>query len=478
MALQIKQTVKLTQQTIMTPQLQQSIKLLQLSRLELSDIIQNEIIENPVLEDVQDFDDGEDTAKVDSEKELEFGKTDELTYDGGDENLADRWENYAGGISPQGVGPGIEDDDRLSTESRLVKKTSLYDHLIWQLYLSNTTKKEEFIGSLIVGNIDEEGYLRIALADIAEIGEIDEAAVEDVLRKVQEFDPPGVGARNLKECLLLQVKHFIEDNPIVEGIISHHLHDLENRKYQIIAKKLDVPLKRVIEAVELISELDPKPGRYFNDEETHYITPDIYVYKVEDEFFVVLNEDGMPKLKVSSFYRNALSKENLTSKVTKEYIQGKIRSAVWLIKSIHQRQRTIYKVMDSIIKFQREFFEKGIGYLKPLALKDIAEDTGMHESTISRVTTNKYVHIPQGIFGLKYFFNSGINCFVGESIASERVKEKIKQIIRSENSKKPYSDQKIVEILNGLNISIARRTVTKYREMMNILPSPKRKKVF
>ena len=478
MALEIKQTLKLAQQTIMTPQLQQSIKLLQLSRLELSDLIQKEIVENPVLEEVQDFSNGNNSNKSDEVRELEPDKTNEVTFDNQDTNMGIKWENYAGGFTPDGSGSGIEDDENLSLENRLTKKMTLYDHLTLQLRLSSFTETEDLIGSLIIGNIDDDGYLRVSLADIAETSGTDKAVVEAVLRQIQEFDPLGVGARDLKECLLIQAKHRIGDNPIVEEILANYMLDLENKRLQIIAKKLGVPLEKVVEAARLISELGPNPGRHFNEEEAQYITPDIYVYNVGNEFFIVLNEDGMPKLRISSFYRNALSRGDLTSKITKEYIQEKIRSAVWLIKSIHQRQRTIHKVMKSIIKFQQDFFEKNTGHLKPLVLRDVAEDIGMHESTISRVTTNKYVHTPQGIFELKYFFNSGIDYSRGESIASESVKDKIKQIILNENPKKPYSDQKIVNILKELKINIARRTVTKYREMLNILPSSKRKRVF
>jgi len=478
MALEIKQTLKLAQQTIMTPQLQQSIKLLQLSRLELSDLIQKEIVENPVLEEVQDFSNGNNSNKSDEVRELEPDKTNEVTFDNQDTNMGIKWENYAGGFTPDGSGSGIEDDENLSLENRLTKKMTLYDHLTLQLRLSSFTETEDLIGSLIIGNIDDDGYLRVSLADIAETSGTDKAVVEAVLRQIQEFDPLGVGARDLKECLLIQAKHRLGDSPIVEEILANHMPDLENKRLQIIAKKLGVPLEKVVEAARLICELGPNPGRHFNEEEAQYITPDIYVYNVGNEFFIVLNEDGMPKLRISSFYRNALSRGDLTSKITKEYIQEKIRSAVWLIKSIHQRQRTIHKVMKSIIKFQQDFFEKNTGHLKPLVLRDVAEDIGMHESTISRVTTNKYVHTPQGIFELKYFFNSGIDYSRGESIASESVKDKIKQIILNENPKKPYSDQKIVNILKELKINIARRTVTKYREMLNILPSSKRKRVF
>ena len=471
MALELKQNVKLAQQTIMTPQLQQSIKLLLLSRLELSDLIQTEIMENPVLEEAQSFSDGDDSESQENPGEYESDSTEELRYNGEDESLKIKWENYISDSAPEGFGYNPDDDERFSLENRLTQKASLFDHLMWQLRLSDFTPAEELIGTLLIGNLDNDGYLRVPLADIAETSGEEEPLVEDVLTRIQDFDPLGVGARDLRECLLIQAKYLIGDNEVVKEILTNHLTDLENRRLPVICKKLDIPMEDVIESAKLISDLDPKPGRYFNEEDTQYITPDIYVYKVGDEFYIVLNEDGLPRLRINSFYRNALSQGDVTSKVAKDYIQDKIRSAVWLIKSIHQRQRTIYKVMRSIIKYQQDFFDKGTGFLRPLALRDIAEDIEMHESTVSRVTTNKYVHTPHGIFELKYFFNSGINRFRGESIASETVKDKIKQIILTENAKKPYSDQKIAEILEGLNISIARRTVTKYREMLNILPS-------
>ena len=479
MALELKQVPKLAQQTIMTPQLQQSIKLLQLSRLELTNLIQKEIIENPVLEEAQDFHEGEDTPQIDNTKDDQYDNpSEEEPYEKEEIDLGVNWDSYIKGNFSEGYGRSVEKDDGLSLESRLTKETSLCDHLMWQLRLSSFTKDEELIGAFIIGNIDEDGYLRTTLEDIAEASGMDESVVSGMLKRIQEFDPLGIGARDLKECLLIQAKHLIEYNPVVEEILNNHLHELENRNFQLIAKKLEVSLDEVIHAASLITELDPKPGRYLSKEEPRYITPDIYVYKVGNDFFIVLNEDGMPKLKINPFYRDALSQKDHTSKVTKEYIQGKIRSAVWLIKSVHQRQRTIYKVMESIIKFQNDFFEKGSGALKPLSLKIIAGDIGMHESTVSRVTTHKYVHTPQGIFELKYFFNSAINCKIGESIASESVKDKIRHIILNENTKKPHSDKKIMEILEGHNINIARRTVTKYREMLNILPSSKRKKVF
>jgi RNA polymerase sigma-54 factor len=267
-------------------------------------------------------------------------------------------------------------------------------------------------------------------------------------------------------------------DPIVLEIIQNHLKHVENKNYKALARALGVGIDHVLSAVDIITGLEPKPGREFSDEEPQYISPDVFVYKVGDEFVIVLNEDGMPKLRISSFYREALyNRAEDFSSGTKDYIQNKLRSAVWLIRSIHQRQRTIYKVVQSIIRFQWDFLEKGIAHLKPMVLRDVAADIGMHESTVSRVTTNKYVHTPQGIFELKFFFNSSIDRFDGAAVASASVKEKIRQIIESEDPAKPYSDKKMVDILKASNINIARRTVAKYREMLGVLPSSKRKRI-
>ncbi len=287
-----------------------------------------------------------------------------------------------------------------------------------------------------------------------------------------------MACRTLQECLLKQVEQLGMAGTLVEKILLDHVPELENRRYQAIAKALDVSLDDVLGAARIISGLEPRPGRAFSQEEIHYITPDIFVYKIGEEYVVVLNDEGLPSLRINSFYRNALAGDSKVDEKAGEYIQEKLRGAVWLIKSIHQRQRTIYRVTKSIVKFQRDFFEKGIEYLKPLVLRDVAEDIEMHESTVSRVTTNKYVQTPRGLFELKYFFNSGINTIVGASIASESVKSKIKEIVAGENPKKPFSDQKIVEILRQEGIDIARRTVTKYREMLGISSSTDRKRLF
>ena len=312
------------------------------------------------------------------------------------------------------------------------------------------------------------------------------AQAEKVLRRIQRFEPIGCGSRDLRECLLAQAHWFLtegdgKDDPdadLLPQIIGQHLKNVEAKKYPAIAKDLRVELDEVIASIKLLARLEPKPGRLFTTEEPQYITPDVYIHKVGDGYVTVLNDDGLSKLRISKHYRSALKNGGATAAKTKEYINEKLRSAVWLIRSIHQRQRTIVKVTDSIIKFQREFLDKGIAWLKPLILRDVADDIGMHESTVSRVTTNKYVHTPQGIYELKYFFNSSISRVGGEDIASEAVKNQIRQIIAGEPGDKPFSDQKIVEVLRSQNVDIARRTVAKYREVLGILPSSKRKRYF
>ena len=340
------------------------------------------------------------------------------------------------------------------------------------------TREGEAIASQIVGNLSADGFLDSTVEEIAVMCTTSVEAVERTLAQMQSFDPIGVCARDLKECLLIQAKHFGFEDTIVCEIIGGHLHDLEKKNYKGICKALKISMDEVISTVNIIKAFEPKPGRQFSEETPQYINPDIYVYKLEDDFVIMLNDDGMPKLRVNSFYKKTISRGKKISGEAEDYIQDKIRSAAWLIKSIHQRQKTIYKVMESILKFQREFFEKGIAYLKPMVLRDVAQDISMHESTISRVTTNKYAYTPQGIFELKYFFNSSIRRAHGGDIASASVQEKIRQIIAAEDPKKPYSDDKISQLLKqDHEIHIARRTVAKYREMLKVLPSNKRKQI-
>jgi RNA polymerase sigma-54 factor len=301
---------------------------------------------------------------------------------------------------------------------------------------------------------------------------------EKVLERVQEFDPVGVGARDLRECLLIQVESLGMGDGLVAALLRDHLKDLENRRYKQAAKVLGCEISDILDASKIIAELDPKPGRLFGSEDVQYISADIFVHKVGDEYVVSLNEEGMPNLRINPIYATDTKSSRPMDKKAEEYIGEKMRSAIWLIKSIQQRQRTIFKVAKSLVKFQRDFLDRGIDHLRPLVLRDIAEDIGMHESTISRVTTAKYMQTPQGLFELKYFFNSGISTGEGEFIASESVKNKIKELVDAEDPKRPYSDQRLAELLSKHNIMIARRTVTKYREMLRIGSSSERKKHF
>jgi RNA polymerase sigma-54 factor len=473
MALEIRQQLKLTQQLIMTPQLQQALKILQMPRLELTDAVQVELRENPILEELLSPPEeewappGKDQKANPSHPESSGPKDWE-------------WERFPSDYStvPYHDVPQYEDDDeKPSYEQTLSRPQTLTDYLIWQLRLSDLDETSRHIGVFIIGNLGSDGYLQTTMDVVAcECGVPVEAA-ERVLLRIQEFDPPGISARDLRECLLIQVRHMGMEGTLAERIIGECLKDLENNRLPQIAKKLGIPVSEIVGAVEWIKGLEPKPGRLYGSEDSHYITPDVFVFKLEGEYVIVLNEDGLPKLRVSPFYMRSLSRKDL-SKETRGYIQEKMRSALWLIRSIHQRQRTIYKVTESIMRFQREFLDTGIEYLRPLVLRDVALDTNLSESTISRVVTNKYAHTPQGLYELKFFFNSSIQTDNGESVASQSVKDRIKRLIHKENPKNPLSDQEVVAILAEKGIHIARRTVAKYRMVLGVLPSSKRRKVF
>lgn len=474
MAVGLKQSLNLSQTLRMTPQLQQAIKLLQLSRLELETAVRKELDENPVLEEMAEAVGDEGPALQEA-----AGAEDASAQADQDPQKQDEfdWESYLDTQYKPAQGTGTGNEEIMNYENLISTAQSLYDHLMWQMRNSGFNDEEQVIAGILVSYIDDDGYIKVPLEQIAEDEGVSVEDLESILPFVQEFDPPGVGARDLKECLLIQAKHLQEDTKDLVELINNHLKDLEKKNYEGIAKALGRDLEEVVEITKIIYSMDPKPGRQFMTTDTQYVTPDVYVYKVGDEYMVSLNEDGLPRLRISNFYKSVLQGKSANN-TTQEYIQDKLRSAVWLIKSIHQRQRTIYKVTESIVKHQREFFEKGPAFIKPMILRDIANDIGMHESTVSRVTTSKYVHTPRGIFELKYFFNSGINTDDGDALASESVKLKIKDLVGAEDPKNPLSDQKIVDLLKKDGIQIARRTVAKYRDVLKILPSSKRKKYF
>jgi len=479
MAMEMRQQLKMSQQLVMTPQLQQAIKLLQLTRLELQDVVRQELEENPLLEETLEADEIRETEQVEhaeSEDTSDVVSEEFKEVETGDDTLRD-WDSYLDGYTYSSGEQYRDDEDRPSFENLLTKRGTLTDHLLWQLHMGHFSDEEVDIGEEIIGNIDEDGYLRASLEEIAMACSKDEGIVSPVLSKIQEFDPCGVAARSVQECLLLQARFLGMQGSVVERILLHNLKDLETRKYKQIARDLGVDINQILMAAKIIGGFDPKPGSMYSPEDVQYISADIFVYKVGDEYLVMLNDEGLPNLKVSPYYAEAKTNGMVDSKAD-DYINDKVRSALWLIKSIQQRQRTIYKVAKSIIRFQREFLDHGIEFLRPLVLRDVADDIGMHESTISRVTTNKYMQTPQGLFELKYFFNSGLSTSEGDFVASESVKNRIKEIIEKEDSRKPLSDQKIADMLSGQTVNIARRTVTKYREILKLGSSSERKRHF
>jgi RNA polymerase sigma-54 factor len=477
MALQLKQSLSLSQQLIMTPQLQQAIKLLQLSRLELLDTITQEMETNPLLDEqsTDETDEEKIVAETTGERNNDDQPTPEVTME---EKLTEDidWETYLSEYNTGWAEAPYDGGKEFPTfENVNVSRTNLHSHLIWQLGMSDLDDRQREIGIQVIGNVDDDGYLKITVEELSQLTEYTQEEILETLGIIQAFDPVGVAARDMQECLLIQARFENMGGTVVEEIIQRHMDNLEKKRYDLIARSLSISMQEVLSAVSIITNFEPKPGRLYNDDKTIYINPDIYIFKVGDDYEIVLNEDGMPKLRINNYYREILNRKDSLEKDTREYIQDKLKSAAWLIKSIHQRQRTIYKVTESIVKFQRNFFDKGVTHLKPLVLRDVAEQIQMHESTISRVTTNKYVNTPQGVFELKYFFNSAINSMEGESIASESVKEHIRNIIKSEDKNKPYSDQQVADILKGYNINAARRTVAKYREGLGILPSRRRR---
>ena len=485
MALEQKLHLKLSQKLIMTPSLQQAIKLLQLSKLELQEVLNQELLENPLLEETAEEAKAEETPAEETEAKSETEeppkvetKSEEKEKDSFDEIDYDAYfQDYIEyGYNPRGMS---EEHEEFPIENTLTRPPNLADHLTWQLSMSDASPRTKEIAQFIIGNIDEDGYLRASNEEIVASGAFEPEEVQKAVDAVQSLDPIGVGARDLRECLLLQLRFLEIDEPLVEVVIRDHWDEFMQRKFVPLAKSLGVDLKTLEGIVEIIKHLDPKPGRKYSNERAIYVEPDVYVHKVGDEYVIVLNEDGMPKLRINSGYRSMLnSMDSKQDGETVNYIKDKIRSAVWLIKSLDQRQRTIYKVAESIVKHQREFLEKGIDFLRPLVLRDVADDIQMHESTVSRVVSNKYMHTPRGLFLMKYFFHSGIDSDTGEDISSLTVKKKIQSYIDNEDPRKPLSDSKIMKILNDEGINIARRTVAKYRDELNIPSSTDRKQIF
>ena len=484
MALALRQQLKLTQQLLMTPQLQQAIKLLQLSRLELADTIRQEIEQNPLLEEISpgdtDYEISPESLSATEEKPdiPEPEKTGEVNMEDVSSMREINWEEdyanyYDAGFSFSKETP---DRDRLSQIDFLTKETNLQSHLQWQLSHSEMNSELEVAGLFVIGNLNHNGFLDVTVGDITREIDCDEETARRAIAIIQDMDPAGVAATNVQESLLLQLKRLDLEDTLAAEIIKDHLHSLELKNYRAIAKTVKRPIKEILAAIKVITGLNPYPGEQYSERDVHYIIPDVFVHMVGDEYLIVLNDEGLPRLKVSSAYEEIVGSNSGASVETKTYVKEKLRDALWLIKSMQQRQRTIYKVVDSLLKFQKDFFERGVEHLKPLVLRDVAEDIEMHESTVSRVTTNKYMHTPQGIFELKYFFSTALPQRNGESVSAESIRQRIKAMIKNENPDKPLTDNAISNILSGENIKVARRTVAKYREQLGILPVKHRRK--
>jgi RNA polymerase sigma-54 factor len=445
-----------------------------MSTLELSDLLNQEMVENPLLEEVptEELQPAEQQQADKPEAEKPAEKTD--SWDDAD------YEYFFGDYLDDGYRSRTPSEvkELPPIENTLSTAGSLSDHLLWQLSMQTSDELMKEIGRAIIGNLDDDGYLVASVEEVAAMGEWPVADVEKALQHVQTFDPIGVGARDLQECLLLQIRHLGLCGTPTETLVRDHLRLLQNHRIPDLARQLSLEPEEVKAHIEFIKQLDPKPGARYSPAESQYVIPDVYIVKTEDGYRAVLNEDGLPQLRISPVYRRLLDKGGETSDETRAYVKDKFRSALWLLKSVDQRQKTILKVATSIINFQRAFLDSGIEHLRPLVLRDVASDIGMHESTVSRVVNNKYMHTPQGVYEMKFFFHSGISSSYGESVSSVTIKQRIRKIIEGEDQRRPLSDSKIMSILQKEGLVLARRTIAKYREELKIPTSNQRKVLY
>ncbi len=477
MALESRLELRLSQKLILTPQLQQAIKLLQLPQLELTQAINQELMENPFLE--ESAEDSEQDKNV-SEKEeninlFEHDDT-EKPLDAFTRFHVDEYfdERSTDGRDLGYFTPDVE--SKPSYEAFLSKKPELIDHLIWQLRVLNVEDNVKEVAEMIIGNIDENGYLRATEEELADVLDVDISIIKKVLSLVQSFDPHGIAARNLKECLLIQLRMLNLQGTLVEDIIQNNLEYLEKKKYQSLAKQYECSIKEILAAIEIIEGLEPKPGRNYSGNQISYIVPDVFIEKTGDNYRIILNDDNVPRVRLNRKYRELLKNKKSLDKSEKDMLVDKYAAAKSLIRSLDERNKTIYRVTESILNSQRGFFEGGVQFLKPLNLKDISNDINMHESNISRVTSKKYISCSHGVFPFRFFFSSSLPGGEG-SVSSTTVKAIIKKIIDEEDKRKPLTDSKIIELLKSEGIKIARRTLAKYREELKILPYTRRRKI-
>ena len=472
MAISQKLQARLSQKLILTPSLQQAIKLLPMTTLELAELLNQEMVENPMLEEVPTEEQAADQEKTQEQEKPKDAKED--TWDDAD------YEYFFGEYLDEGYRPRQPQEvkELPPIENTLSTRSSLADHLMWQLTLQASDETVREIGAAIIGNVDDDGYLVASVDELAGLGPWDISDVERALEHVQGFDPIGVASRDLQECLLLQIRHMGLGGTPAETLVRDHLPLLRNQKIPDLAKAVGIEPEEVKAHIEFIKHLDPKPGARYSPADSQYVIPDVYIIKTDEGYKAVLNEDGLPQLRISPVYRRLLDKGGETTDETRAYVKDKFRSALWLLKSVDQRQKTIVKVATSIINFQHAFLDQGIEHLRPLVLRDVANDIGMHESTVSRVVNNKYMHTPQGVYEMKYFFHSGISSSYGEHVSSVTIKQRIRKIIEAEDARRPLSDSKIMNILQKEGLALARRTIAKYREELKIPTSNQRKVLY
>jgi RNA polymerase sigma-54 factor len=466
-------SARLSQRLILTPSLQQAIKLLPLTTLELAEVLEQEVMENPLLEEVpaQEQLSVDEVAQQEAREEAE--KTDPLK----DIDIDKFFEEYLDDGEFRSRTRSSEIPEMPPIENTLTESPDLYDHLAWQLNMSVSDELILEIGEAIIHNLDEDGLLRASVEEIANMGPFPQPEVERALGLVQALDPPGVAARDLTECLRLQLKHLGLEGSPTDVMVRDHIKQLQSHQYPEISRQMGLTPEEVSEHLEIIRHLDPKPGLKYSPDSSTYIVPDVFVVKEGEEYKILLNDEGLPKLRISPTYKRMLDVKEPGSEETRTYVKDKLRSALWLLKSVDQRQRTIYKVAESIVKHQRGFLDGGVQHLRPLVLRDVAQDIGMHESTVSRVVANKYMHTPRGVYEMRFFFHSGITSSRGEAVSSVTIKDKIRKMIDEEDRSRPLSDSRIAELLGERGLPLARRTVAKYREELRIPPSNLRRAV-
>jgi RNA polymerase sigma-54 factor len=473
MEMKIGLHLKQRQQLVMTPKLQQALKLLQMPAIELQQMLKQEIMENPLLDDEEDLVEAQEEEQERPEAEA---KDEPKTEDDGEEPEEKiDWEEYlqSGWEIAAGLGEEIAEE---FVERVPVAKRSFTETLISQLRIATDDERTIEIGDYLIGSLDESGYLTCDLEEVANTFGTSQQEVDRILRIIQTFDPPGVGARNLQECLLIQLSARGLEDTLATRIIRDHFDDFKQKKYPELAKKLRVSIQEIQTQCKVISTLDPKPGFEISAGEPQYVIPDLVVEKVDDKYVVYLNDKNIPRLRINHVYQEELLKDSKDGdRETREFIQSRLKSARWLIQTIEQRRRTMVKVMECIVDKQRQFFEKGTAFLRPLTLQQVASEINMHESTVSRVTTSKYVQTPRGVFELKFFFSSSLGTQDGGEISAKSAKDNIRRIIEQEEDRNPLSDQKIADMLKKDGLNIARRTVAKYREQLGLLPARMRR---